>query len=78
MSKLQLEKDSELKLAQLQASSKSAKVVEGENIDRPRLPAYKDGEDIASYITRFERIAALLKLDEDLYAVRLGALLSGT
>lgn len=77
LSKLRLEKDSELKLAQLQASSKSAKVVEGENIDRPRLPAYKDGEDIASYITRFERIADLLKLDEDLYAVRLGALLSG-
>lgn len=38
---------------------------------------YKDGDDFASYLTRFERIAELLKVDKDAYAVRLGARLSG-
>lgn len=43
----------------------------------PKLPAYKDEEDIAAYLTRFERIAQLLKVEEDTLAVRLGSLLSG-
>ena len=44
---------------------------------RPKLPAYQDGEDIATYLTRFERVAELLQLNKDTYAVRLGCLLTG-
>ena len=44
---------------------------------RPKLPAYQDGEDIATYLTRFERVAELLQLDKGTYAVRLGCLLTG-
>jgi len=38
---------------------------------------YTDGEDIANYLVRFERVAALLNVDVDTYAVRLGSLLTG-
>ncbi|XP_076030282.1 uncharacterized protein LOC143018628 [Oratosquilla oratoria] len=42
-----------------------------------KLPLLQEGEDIASYLNRFERIAELLKLSPDSYAVRLGSLLTG-
>ena len=44
---------------------------------RPKLPVFKDGDDIVSFIIRFERIAALLKLAPESYAVRMDSLLSG-
>ena len=44
---------------------------------RPKVPVFKDGDDIVSFIIRFERIAALLKLTPESYAVRTGSLLSG-
>ena len=44
---------------------------------RPKLPQFKDGDDIISFIIRFQRIASLLKLDPNSYAVRIGSLLSG-
>ena len=44
---------------------------------RPKLPVFKDGDDIVSSISRFERIAALLKLTPESYADRMGSLLSG-
>ena len=37
---------------------------------------YQDGEDITTYLTRFERVAELLQLDVGTYAVRLGCLLT--
>ena len=43
----------------------------------PKLPVFLDGNDIVSFIIRFERIAALLKLTTESYAVRMGCLLSG-
>ncbi|MPC50077.1 hypothetical protein E2C01_043899 [Portunus trituberculatus] len=45
--------------------------------DHPRryLPVYQG--DLVSYLTRFERIAALLNIPQDNYAIRLGGLLSG-
>ena len=76
LAKLQAEKD--LERARIDASSKPASPsLVGEYVDRPRLPAYQDGDDFASYLTRFERIAELLKVDKEAYAVTLGALLSG-
>jgi hypothetical protein len=44
---------------------------------RPKLPTYRDGDDITSYLIRFERIAALLQLKRESYAIRLGSLLTG-
>ena len=41
---------------------------------RPKLPVFKDGDDIVSSIIRFERIAVLLKLTPESYAVRMGSL----
>ena len=43
---------------------------------RPKLPVFKDGDDIVSFIIQFEQIAALLKLTPESYAVRMGCLLS--
>lgn len=44
--------------------------------DLPRLPAYKDGNDWASYHGSFKRNAELIQDDQQTYDVRLGALLS--
>ena len=44
---------------------------------RHKLPQFRDGDDIVSFIIGFERIASLLKLDPNSYAVRIGSLLSG-
>ena len=38
----------------------------------PKLPVFQDGNDIVSFIIRSERIAALLKLTPESYAVRMG------
>lgn len=43
----------------------------------PKLPPYKDGDDITSYLVRFERIAELLRIPDDQYALHLCSLLSG-
>ncbi|MPC85999.1 hypothetical protein E2C01_080811 [Portunus trituberculatus] len=34
----------------------------------PTLPVYQEGEDIATYLTRFERVAELLQLEPSTYA----------
>ena len=44
---------------------------------RHKLPQFKDGDDIVSFIISFECIASLLKPDPNSYAVRIGSLLSG-
>ena len=44
---------------------------------RHKQSQFKDGDDIVSFIISFERIASLLKLDPNSYAVRIGRLLSG-
>ena len=79
--KLELEKEkvkseTELEVARL-GGSRSAPPVYTEGVVRPTLPVYKDGEDVAGYLTRFERVAALLDLNKASYAVRLGSLLTG-
>ena len=43
----------------------------------PKLPKFKDGDDIVNFIMRFKRIASLLKLDPNSFAVRIGSFLSG-
>lgn len=58
-------------------SKPAAHLSEGEGADHPRLPACGDGDDIVSYINRFERIAELSKVNRASYSVRLGSLLSG-
>ena len=46
-------------------------------INKPRLPVYRDGEDITSFLVRFEHIAELLNLIRNTWAIHLGTLLSG-
>lgn len=48
-----------------------------DSVSRPRLPQYKEREDIATYFTRFERVTALFGEDDATYAVRFGCLLTG-
>ena len=64
----------ELELAKINASNNS---ISPEGPIKPTLPVLKDGEDIATYLIRFERVASLLNLKRDTYAVRLGSLLTG-
>lgn len=45
------------------------------DISRPQ--PYRDGEDITSYVIRFEIIAEMLRWNRDNYAVQLGLLLQG-
>ena len=41
------------------------------------MPVFRDGEDISSYIIRFERICQRSSLSKDMWAQHLGCLLSG-
>ena len=43
----------------------------------PKLPMLKDGDNITSFFVRFERIADLLRINPNHYAVRLVTLLLG-
>ena len=43
----------------------------------PKLPLYKSGEDITSYLIRFENLAKLSKWPQDTWAARLALLFSG-
>ncbi|XP_063612558.1 uncharacterized protein LOC134786041 [Penaeus indicus] len=68
----------ELQMARLNNSSASSftpALFEGASC--PSLPVFKDGEDITSYLIKFERIASLLNFREETYAIRLGSLLTG-
>ena len=67
----------QLDMAKLQSTNASITPLYSEGIVRPSLPVFKDGEDISSYLIRFERVADLLKISKDSYAVRLGSLLTG-
>lgn len=64
-------------MAKIAAAAKATHSIDIEWADRPRLLANSEGENFASYPTRFESIAELLKVDKEVYAVRLGSLLSG-
>ncbi|XP_070000736.1 uncharacterized protein [Penaeus vannamei] len=68
----------ELQMARLNNSSDSSlNPVLFDGASCPSLPVFKDGEDITSYLIRFERIANLLDFKEETYAIRLGSLLTG-
>lgn len=44
---------------------------------RPKLPVSQDGEDIAMYLTSFEKVEEMLQLHKGTYAVRFSYLLRG-
>ena len=70
----------ELEVARLQVNPAAAAHNPGggpDSLDKPKLPTFKDGEDISSFIIRFERIAQLLAIPRDRWAMRLGTLLTG-
>ena len=68
-------RDHELRLIQLRAQNPSVPNIDGASL--PKLPLLYDGDDINSFFIRFERIAELLNIDPNTYAVRLGTLLTG-
>ena len=67
----------QLKLQQSSGNSSNVTTPVHDNVTRPSLPTYREGEDLASYFTRFERIASLLNIAERSWAARLGSLLVG-
>lgn len=69
--------DKEFELAHLAAQGRPEQASTDNYVSKPRLPQYQEGEDIASYLVRFERVAELLNVDRERYAVRLGSLLTG-
>ena len=71
------ERAHQLELARLAGITPAVNPVLVEGAVRPTLPVYKDGDDMGSYLIRFERVAELLKISETSYAVRLGSLLTG-
>lgn len=72
-----LRAETELAQARGTNSEQSPALHFADPVARPKLPTYTDGEDIASYFIRFERVAELLNVSRDTYAVRLGSLLTG-
>ena len=67
----------ELEMARLRTSSPAAPTEVPISVEKPKLPMYKAGDDISSFIVRFERIAKMLLIPETTYAVRLCTVLSG-
>ena len=79
--KLDLEREKvkanrDIELAKLNGQGAIALSTNCDGVKRPSLPMYKEGEDMANYLLRFERIAGLLNVDKSSYAVRLGSLLT--
>ncbi|XP_076064956.1 uncharacterized protein LOC143038997 [Oratosquilla oratoria] len=75
MAKLQHEK--EIELAKLAPDSRNQPPSQDIFVMRPDLPTYQEGEDIASYLSRFKGVANLLQVEEDSLAARLGSTLTG-
>ena len=75
LEKLKLEKDiAEAGGSSHGSSRQSASAITTINSS---MPIFRDGEDISSYIIRFERICALSSLSKTMWAQHLGCLLSG-
>ena len=74
------ERAREIRLAELQAGQADTPHTRNPThsiFGNPKLPLFKDGDDLSSYLTRFERIATMLDVPRDQWAVSLGSLLSG-
>lgn len=70
----------ELEMAKIKVGNNCNNSISPINVSgavRPNLPVYQEGEDFASYLIRFERVASLLDINEESYDVRLGSLLTG-
>ena len=77
LEKIKLKMAHELALAQLNAGPNAPPNPPPNNIEGPKFPLYREGEDISNFIVRFERIAALLNISQDSYAARLASSLTG-
>ncbi|XP_047478945.1 uncharacterized protein LOC125032028 [Penaeus chinensis] len=68
----------ELEMTKIRANNNaSITLVFSDDTVRPSLPVFHDSEDISLYLIRFERVADLLNIKKESYAVRLGSLLTG-
>ena len=69
------EREHELKIAELEAKRPIVNPLD--RVEKPKLPTFRDGDDINSFIVRFERVAELLQIGRESYPIHLGSLLSG-
>ena len=67
----------ELKSQSEQRNSEPSDSVTQLKLNSVQLPYYKDNDDISAYLIRFERLAQLMNIKPELYAVHLGSLLQG-
>ena len=76
--KLELEHEREMaRIAQTNSTGQPPNFTTEISVARPKLPEYKDPEDISTYIIRFERVAELLSIPRAQWAVRMGTQLTG-
>ena len=72
------ERAHELALATARSQSAAKTVIQAsEESTRPRIPVFRDGDDMDAYITRFEKVAKLYNWKEGDLALHLGSLLKG-
>ena len=67
----------ELDLLAAQNQSSSRDGSSAVRVEKANLPHFKQGDNMTAFLIRFERIATLLSLPRESWAVRLGSLLSG-
>ena len=71
----------ELAVIQLQLQNPVAQpVVQGAQVvvtEKPRIPVYNNIDDLPTYFVQFERVCALLQLNDDDKAIRLACSLTG-
>lgn len=72
-----LESKERIQLARVAAKGTQLATVSCNNVNRRSLPAYQDGEDMAVYLSKSEKVAQLLDANKENYDLRLGGLLSG-
>ncbi|XP_076067759.1 uncharacterized protein LOC143040565 [Oratosquilla oratoria] len=72
-----LRHEMEIELAKLAPDSRNQPSSQDIFVKRPDLSTYQKGENIASYLSRFERVANMLQAEEDSLAARLGSTLTG-
>lgn len=66
---VKLEAKKEIELISIAAQVSSSTSTPDNSVGKQGLPQYQDGEDIASYLVRLERVAELRSIDKDSFVV---------
>ena len=73
------EAEAKLEMARIQASVGQLPIGVTHSLRSPKinLPLYHDGDDICGFITRFEKMASMLKIPNDEWVVHFSSVLTG-